>query len=183
MASTTPGVNQSAQDLVAILDADTYQPLFTTAHIMQVTIRETSKLTNWAVEDGTQRTDHRVIDPVGIDMPVMLSEDTRSIFEQLRNAFIQGRNLIVQTKVRTYKDMMIIELPHDETVEYGDSIPVTVKFQELRVVKPEFGTLPPSKVANKKQSSTTKKGSQQTAEAGATSSNTRRASVAYGIFN
>jgi hypothetical protein len=183
MASTQPGVNQSSQDIVAILDADNFQPLFSGSNIMTATVRESSKLTNWAVEDGTQRTDHRVIDPVSIDLPVLLSDDTRALFEQLRNAFIDGRNLIVQTKVRSYSDMMIIEMPHDETPEYGEAVPVTVKLQELRVVKPEFGTLPPSRVANKKQASTVSKGNQQSTTAPADGSTQRRASVAYGIFN
>lgn len=181
MATTTPGVNQSNQDLIAILDADTYQPLFAGSNIMQVTVRETSKLTNWAVEDGTQRTDHRVIDPVGIDMPLLLNDNTRALFEQLRNAYLEGRNLIVQTKVRSYTDIMIIEIPHEEKPEFGDSIPITVKMQELRVVKPEFGTLPPSRVANKKQASTVAKGNQQSTPSDAPT--TRRASAIYGIFN
>lgn len=181
MASTTPGLNQSNQDIVAILDSENYQPLFSGSNVMSCVVRETSKLTSWPVEDGTQRTDHRVIDPVGIDLPLLLNDNTRNLFEQLHNAFIEGRSLIIQTKVKSYANMMILEMPHDETVDYGESVLVSIRIQEIRVVTPEFGTLPPNRVANKSQASTVKKGNQQTSEAD--QSKNRRASVAYGIFN
>ena len=181
MAFTQPGVNTKSQDLVAILDAENFRPLFEAANIMRVTVRETSKLISFAVEDGTQRTDHRVIDPVEIDLPLLLTEDTRDLYEQLRQAYLDGLDLIVQTKVRSYPSMMIYEIPHEETPEQGDSIPVAVKMREIQVVKPEFGTLPPRQVANPAQSSTVRRGAQQTEEADAPTR--RKASVLYGIAN
>jgi hypothetical protein len=72
-------------------------------------------------------------------------------------------------------------MPHDETPEQGDSISVAVKLREIKVVKAEFGTLQPSNVSNQSQTSTVKKGNQQTSEADAPT--TRRASVLYGVFN
>ena len=59
MAVTQPGVNNSNQDLVAILDGKTFRPLFDRASVTSVTVRETSKLTTFAVEDGTQRPERR----------------------------------------------------------------------------------------------------------------------------
>lgn len=181
MALTNPGVNESAQDAVAILDATSFQPLFTGTNPMRVTVRETSKITSYAVEDGTQRSDHRYFDPVEIDLPLLLTDDVRDTFEKLRQAYLDGILVIVQTKVRTYPDMMILEMPHDESNETGDSVPVNFKLKEIRTVKPEYGTLPPSRVASQKQSSTVKKGNQQTTESDAPTK--RRASVLYEILN
>lgn len=181
MAQTDSSVNESAQDLVAVLDADSYQPLFSTANPMRVTVRETSKITKFAVEDGTQRSDHRVIDPVEIELPFLLVDDTRNVFEALRQAWLDGKELIVQTKVRSYPNMMIFEVPHEEIPEQGNSIPMAVKLQEITVVTPEYGALPPRKVANKAQASTSKRGSQQTTET--SDSNRRRASILHGVFN
>ena len=181
MAQTDLSVHESAQDLVAILDADGYQPLFETSNPMRVTVRETAKLTKFAVEDGAQRTDHRVIDPVEIDLPLLLTDDVRNVFETLRQAWLDGKELIVQTKVRSYPNMMIAEIPHEETPDQGDSIPVAVKLQEVTVIKPEFGSLPTRKVANASQASTTKKGNQQTSET--SDADKKRASVLHGVFN
>ncbi|XAI95253.1 structural protein [Leptolyngbya phage Lbo-JY16] len=181
MAFTRPGVNSSSQDLVAILDAETFQPLFSGTNIMRVTVRDTSKLISFPVEDGTQRTDHRVLDPIEIDLPILLTDDVRNLFEQLRQAYIEGRDLIVQTKVRSYPSVMIYEFPHEEIPEQGDSIPVAIRMREIKVIKPEFGTLPPAQVANRAQSSTVQKGAQQTEETDAPTR--RKASVLYGVFN
>ncbi|UNY40194.1 structural protein [Pseudomonas phage vB_PcuM_ KLEP17-4] len=181
MAITTPGVNQSNQDLVAILDAQTFRPLFANSKITRVTVRETSKLTTFAVEDGTQRTDHRVIDPVEIDLPILLTEFTRDLYQQLRAAYLEGRELIIQTKVSSYPSMMIYECPHDETPDTGDAIAIAVKLREIMTYTPEFGSLPPLKVTNLAQSSTVQKGQQQTTES--TAATQRRASVLYRISN
>jgi hypothetical protein len=169
-------------DLVAILNSESLQPLFAGAAPMRVTVRETSKLTSWPVEDGTQRTDHRVLDPVEIELPLLLAtEDARNLFNQLRQAFVAGDELVIQTKVRSYESMMIVEMPHDQMPEQGDSIPVAVRFKEVRVIKPEFGTLPPQQVANPAQASTVQRGGQQTTEASAPER--RKASALYGLVN
>lgn len=181
MAFTQQGVNSAAQDVVAILDADTFQPLFSGSNLMRVTVKETSRLISFPVEDGTQRTDHRVLDPIEIELPILLTNDMRNLFEQLRQAYIEGRDLIVQTKVRSYPSVMIYEFPHDELPEQGDSIPVAIRMREIKVIKPEFGTLPPAQVASAKQSSTVKKGAQQTEESDAPTQ--RKASVLYEIIN
>lgn len=181
MALTQPGVRESSQDVVAILNSADFQPLFAGAHIMRATVRESSKITNFAVEDGTQRTDHRYLEPIEIDLPILLTDDTRNLYEQLRQAFIDGVELTIQTRVRSYPSMMLMEMPHDETPEQGESIPVAIKLKEIRTVKPEFGTLPPSKVRNAKQSSTAKKGNQQTTDADGAKQ--RKASVLYEVFN
>lgn len=181
MATTSPGVNQSSQDLVAILDGQSFQPLFAGVSLTRVTVRETSKLTSFAVEDGTQRTDHRVIDPVEIDLPLLLTEATRDLYQQLRAAYLEGRTLIVQTKVSSYSSMMVYEIPHDETPEAGDAIAIAVKLREIMIYTPEFGALPTRKVSNPAQASTVEKGQQQTTES--TPATQRRASVLYGLTN
>lgn len=180
MATTDSRVNQASQDLVAILDGKTFQPLFAAANPMRVTVRETSRLTQFKVEDGTTRTDHRVIDPIEIELPLLIAGQFRQVFEALRTAFLAGKELVVQTKARTYSGMMITELPHEEAPDQGDSLPVAVRLQEIRSVSPEFGTLPASKVANPNQASTIDKGNQQTAVSDA--STQRRASTLYEIL-
>lgn len=169
--------------IVMMINSVTLQPVLPPdASPMRVTVRETSKLTNWPVEDGTQRTDHRVLDPIEIDLPLLISsEQNRDIFDQLRQIYLRGDDLTIQTKLRTYESMMIFEMPHDETSEVSDAYTVEVKLKQVITIKPEFGKLPPSKVADKKQSSTVKKGGQQTSQADA--GKTRKASTLYRLAN
>jgi len=180
MASTNQNVNLSSQDMIAILDSDDYSQLFPLASPMKVTVRETAKPTSFKVEDGSERTDNIVFDPVEIEIPFLLTEDTRAVFANIKKAFRDQTQLIVQTKVDSYPRMSIFEMPHDETSEQGDSILVTVKLKMYDVVKAEYGTLPPAKVANKSQSSTVNKGQQQTTESDAATK--RKGSVLAGIF-
>lgn len=181
MALTEQGVRPATQGIVAILNGDTFAPLFDGASPMRCTVREASVLTTWAVEDGTERSDHRVISRIEIDLPLLLTDNTRALYEQLKAAFLAGTELVIQTKVSSYPAMLILDLPHDETPDGGDSILMNVKFAELVTVAPQFGLLPPAAVSDPKQASTVSRGNQQTTPADAPTQ--RRASVLYGIAN
>lgn len=174
--------------IVSIISAQNFLPLLQLgANPMRVTVRETSKLTSFPVEDGTQRTDHRVIDPIEIELPLLLSSEfNRSLFDQLRQIYLRGDEVVVQTKMRTYDSMMIVEMPHDETPEIFGGVPVSVRLKQVITVQPEFGELPAEKVANPAQSSTVKKGGQQTQEVSAANGNgatERKASTLYRLAN
>lgn len=162
MASTTPGVITSTQDLVAILDEKSLRQVFAAAHPMRVGVRESAKLTQFPVEDGTTRSDHLVRLPNEVTIDFLLTDDTRNAFSELRSAFQQRTLLSVQTKVALYFSLLITAMPHDETPDGGESITVPITMQEWVTVEPEYGDLPPSKVANKAQSSTVARGQQQT---------------------
>lgn len=169
--------------VVSMINSETLAPILPQgASPMRATIRETSKLTSWPVEDGTQRTDHRVLDPIEIDLSILLASDqNRDVFDQLRQVYLRGDSITVQTKLRTYDAMMIMEMPHDETADVSNAFAVSVRLKQVITVKPEFGALPPSRVANPVQSSTVKKGGQQTSEADA--STRRKSSTLYRLTN
>lgn len=182
MASTDSRISSSAQDMIAILDSESFQPLFPLASPMAVRVKESAKIAKFEVEDGSERSDNIVYLLIEIEIPFLLTEKTRDVFANMRQAFRKQRSFIIQTRVHTYKDMCISDLPHDETPELGPgAISLPIKFTEVRTVTVEYGTLPPSKVANKSQASTSKRGNQQTAESDAPTK--RKASVLAGIFN
>lgn len=181
MATTDSNVNQSSQDAIAILKTEDYSQLFPLAGPMQVTVREISKMLSFTVEDGSERSDHIVYLPVEIDIPFLVTEDMRNVYAAFKQAWQTQQSLVVQTKVDTYAGMLIYEMPHDENAEQGASITVQVKMRKFDTIKPEFGDLPPSKVSNKSQSSTSKKGQVQTTESSAPTK--RKASVLAGLFS
>ncbi len=170
------------QDLVAILDGETFEQLFTAAQPMRVSVRDTKRATKFEVEDGTTRSDHVVQDQIEIAIDLILEDETaRDAYQQIKQAKFDNRLVIVQTKVDSYESMLITEIPHDETTDLGGAISMPMRLVEWRTVQPQYGALPPSKVKNKKQASTSKGGQKQTTEADAPT--TRKASVLYGIFN
>lgn len=172
----------ATQDLVCILDGETFQQIFATTHPMRMTVRESKRATKFVVEDGTTRSDHVVVDPIEISIDlVILDEDARNGYEQIRQAWRDNKLVTVQGKVGSYKSMLITEIPHDESPEYGMGIAMPMKLTEWRSVSPQYGALPPSKVKSKKQASTSKGGQKQTTEANEPTK--RKASVLYGAFN
>lgn len=163
MATTTPGILPSNQDLVAILDDETLQPLFASSSPMRVAVDRSKTVTKYTVEDGSVRNDHVVDDPVDLNIDFTLTDDTRTQYAALEQTFKSNRLVTVQTKVTSFRHMLIYMLPHDENAALGDSISMPIRLQEWRTIQPAYGTLPLNKVANKAQSSTVQRGSQQAA--------------------
>lgn len=177
MAQANPQIYESAQDLVAILDSNSYLPLFASLHPMKVNVRESSRMTAFPVEDGSTRTDHRVVLPIEIELPILITDSVRDQFQQLRKAYLAGTAVIVQTKVGSYPSMVISECPHAESPEQGASVAVSVRLAEIEVITPQYDPLPPSKVAKPAQTDTVKRGEVKTS---APSGNTqRRASALF----
>jgi hypothetical protein len=173
-------LSTSTQQQVTILDAESFETLFASAHPMRVSVMEAKRATKFAVEDGTERSDHVVRELTEIQIDFLLADDTRNQFESLRQAFDQNKLLTVQTKVRSYESMLIVSMPHDETPELGTAVNVPIRMQEWIEVKPEFGELPPAKVEDKSKSSTVKRGQQTSEESGAATE--RKGSVLSGVF-
>lgn len=168
--------------LVAILDAESFEQLFTATNPMRVTVREEKKVTKFQVEDGSERSDHvvRLATEIGVDLMIE-DEFARNMYLQLQQAWRDNKLVIVQTKVASYESMLIESMPHDETPEMGNGIAMPVRLTEWRTVTPQYGSLPPSKVASKKQADTAKQGQKQSTTA--STAQTRKASVLYGVVN
>ena len=171
-----PRNNSASQDLIAILRADTFEQVLVGAGVMQVSVRETSQLPSYATERGDQITDHRVFDPVEIELPLILTQNSRNVYDELRQLWHDLVPLIIQTRVASYNDMIILEMPHTE--DGSTAIPAPIRFRRVTKFTPEYGDLPPRKVANPSQTDTVEGGSKQTQEADANSS-----SALYRILN
>lgn len=164
MATTTPGVYPSNQDLVAILDDETLRPIFEASSPMRVAVDRSKTPTKFQVENGETRNDHVVENASELSIDFALTDDIRQQYSALEQAYNANRLVTVQTKVTSFRHMLIYLLPHDENATLGDSVAVPMRLIQWREVQPAYGTLPMSKVANKAQSSTVQRGNQQTAQ-------------------
>ena len=143
---------------VALLDNETLAPVFESAHPMRVSIMQEKTPTKFAVEDGSDRSDHVVTKLTEAAIDFALTEEVKDAYEALRQYWVQNRLLTVQTKAGSLENMIIVAFPHDETPELGLGVAVPLRLQEWVEVKPETGELPASKVADAKQSSTVRRG-------------------------
>lgn len=163
---------------VVILDNDSLQEIWSGADVMQVSVMETSKVTRYAVEDGTVRNDHIVRNATEISLRMVLVGEVARLFQLLKQTYLENKLVTVQTKVGVYADMVVEEIPHDEDAGMTDGVTVDVRLVEWREVVPEYGELTMNKVAQPRQSDTVKRGSQATSEA----TPEKRQSVLRSIF-
>lgn len=168
----------AAQDVVAVLNADLRQ-VFQQARAIKATVKRESKAMEHPLETGATVTDHRIILPVGIDLALILSsEDYRGVYQQVRDLFIKGDLLTVQTRVDSFPSMLIDKMPHEETPELFDGVALALSLKEAKFIQAQFSALAVAKVAKKKDASTVQKGQQQPTE----SPPARKQSVLSGMF-
>lgn len=146
---------------VKIFDAESFTTLFETASPIKINIRDEHKTTTFQVESGETRSDHVVVQAVAIDMELILSGELKNAFGLMQQTWEQNKLVGIQTRVKTYQPMLLVNFYHDETAEMTDAIRLSLQFTEWRSVEPEYRDLPPKKVQKPPQSSTLKRGDTQ----------------------
>jgi len=164
-----------AQDVVAVLNSS-FEQVFEDARAIKATIMRASKAMEHPLETGATITDHRIVLPVNIELALILSSaDYRAVYQQVRDLFIAGELLTVQTRVDSFSSMLIEKMPHDETPEMFDGVALALSLKEAQFVQPQFSTV---KVEKPKNSTTVKGGQKQPTE----SPPARKSSVLSGFF-
>jgi|SRR5690625_79249 len=123
---------------VAVLDNDTLQPLFQSAHPMRIAVDNEKEVTRWEVETGEERNDH-VIDraiEISVDF-VLASADDVAQFNEIQDTYADLKLVTIQTRMRSYENMLMQAVPHDESIEVGAT--VNARFIEWREITPEYG--------------------------------------------
>lgn len=160
MPLTNVKIPNASADVVAVFDQN-FNQVLTLARPIKAALRETSQVMKHPVETGVVITEHMIIDPIGIELSmVLVSTDYRNTYQQIKQLFKAGALLTVQTKTDSYQNMLISKLPHDEDPEMFDVIALALSLEEAQFVEAQFGSLPASKVANKSNASTIQKGAQ-----------------------
>jgi len=123
--------------------------LFINARPMKATIRETSKVMEHPAEIGITLTDHHIINPVEIDIPLIVSSEFyAATFSQIRQNFIGATPLAVKTRVGVYSDMIIADMPHEEDSDKFDVITINLHLKQVIYAVPGNGTIPGGTVTN-----------------------------------
>ncbi|MBG5918900.1 phage baseplate protein [Providencia vermicola] len=147
---------------IKIFNIDDFTVLFETASPIQINVRDEHKATQFTVESGETRSDHVVVQPVEISMSLILVGELKNAFEMMQQAYDQHQLVGIQTRVKTYQPLLLVSFDHDESPDMTDAIKLSLRFTEWRNIEPEYGALPPRKVAKKAQSSTVNRGKVQT---------------------
>jgi len=171
----------AAADVVGVFDSN-FSQLFPMARPLRAQVKEQAKVMEHPVESGATVTDHRVILPIEIEMTVMVNgAEYRDVYGAIKERYLKTETLVVQTKTGSYPNMIIAGMPHEETVDVFDAVPMFLQFREVLFVTAQFQALPPRAVAKKSDASTVKRGEQTGREEPPTGNGQRKSSILYGI--
>lgn len=154
-----------AVDVVAITGGG-FVPLFSAARPLEARVFEFADLMEHPLETGAVIADHIVFRPTEIELPLVCVGELayRSTYAALRATYNAGTLLTIQTRTGSYPNMVITDLPHEETPASFDAVQIRLRLREARFVTPKTG-LSAKQVKNPAQASTTARGAQQTSAA------------------
>jgi hypothetical protein len=136
----------SAVDVVGVYDG--FTQVFAHARPLKAGVRETSRLMEHPAENGVIIADHHVINPVEIDLSLLVPvQYYGSTYAQIRQAFVNATNLSVQTKTGVYPNMVVADMPHEETPDVYDAIAMSLRLKQV-LLAPGASTYSPARPAD-----------------------------------
>lgn len=146
-----------AVDVVGVFTND-FQQVFKNARPIKAVIKPNSKLMEHPVENGATITDHRIILPTEIELSMILTPDTyRDTYQQIAQFRLNATKLIVQTRVGSFSNQIISDIPHEESADMYNTVAVGLKLKEVQIVTAQFTVVP----RNPANNSTINRGNQQ----------------------
>ena len=104
-------------DTVGVFTQD-FTQVFPLARPIKATVKETAKVMDHPLETGATITDHRIINPVEIELSMIVpSIAYQGIYDTIKQYFLNSTLLVVQTKSGVYTNQIIASLPHEENPE------------------------------------------------------------------
>ncbi len=157
-------IGTSREDSVGIWDAS-WQQVFIDARPLNCSVSEPSKNMEHPLETGAVITDHRIILPIEVTMNfVIMGAQYQSVYKEIKQAYLLGTLFYIYTRAQSYANMMMIDLPHEETPDDLDTLKITIGFKQVEFVTAFFEPLPARKVKEKTNASTKEKGQVKSSE-------------------
>ncbi len=131
------------KDYVAVYTPRDYVQVFPKARPMKATVREESRPMEHPLETGAIITDHRIILPVQVELSMLMySGDYADTYKAIRQLFLDGTLLTVQTNSGVYENQLIQSMPHDESPDQYGTLTMALKLKQVIFVSARFGVVP-----------------------------------------
>lgn len=186
MALNFFGLAGRSADVVGIFDESGAVQIFTGARAITATISQNIRYMKHPQEDGGNVTDHRIIEPVAINLNTILDPvNYRSTYQAIKAAAISSTLLTVQTKTDTFSNMVIAAFPSEESPALFDTISINFTLEEIQFEGARVQELPPEEVENPSDTSTVDRGTQNGTDTGPVDQGTGEdgsGSVLFDIF-
>jgi len=137
-----------APDEVAVFDAASFKQVFENARPTRVVVKPTSRTMEHPIENGQSIADHRIINPLEIELSLITSSPNyNEVFNKITSLFQNATLLTVQTKFGTYRNMFITTIPHEEDPDMFDSISMSMTLKEVIYSDKHLSTFSPPTAA------------------------------------
>lgn len=121
----------AAMDVVGVFTQDLVQ-VFRNARPLKVNPKPMVKLMEQPIETGVVITDHRILLPIEIELTLIFrGTDYRDTYNEIWELKNKSTILTVQTMERTFENMVIIEMPSEESVNIFNTITMALKLKEV----------------------------------------------------
>lgn len=129
-------------DAVAVFTQD-FMQIFRHARAIKATVKEQAKVMEQPIETGAIITDHRIILPIEVELSMILTspyyEDT---YKSIREYYLNGTLLVVQTKAGVYSNLLISSIPHEEDPAQFNALSLALSLKEVLYVTPQYNIVP-----------------------------------------
>lgn len=143
---------------VRIFDLESFSTLFDSVNPTKVSINDSHQTMKFTVENGESRSDHVVINPISINIDLLLTGDIANSYSIIKQLYDENTLVGIQTRVKTYQPMLLESLTHDEDPAKIDAIELKLKFTEWKTIEPEYDKKSTKSMKKPKQSSTVDRG-------------------------
>ncbi len=120
----------SLLDIVGIYNG--FNQVYVNARPLKASLRETSRIMEHPAETGVVLADHHIINPVEIEIPLIIPAQFYSeTYQQIKTDFLAPTLLTVKTPVNVYDNMIIADMPHEEDPELFNAITMLLHFRQV----------------------------------------------------
>lgn len=153
-------------DVVGIYDNDTFEQLFQTARPIKANIKRDAKIMEHPIETGSLVQDFMIIMPVEIELSLLLASDGeyQAVYQAIKSYWLTGTQISIQTKADVFPNMLIQAMPHEESADMFDAIPLAIKLRQIQQVLVQYQALTAKQVQKPADQSTVNTGTQQPQE-------------------
>lgn len=121
-----------------------YVQVFKNARPTKVTVRATSRLMEHPLETGSTIIDHVIQLPIEIEMILILNRNEYyNTYQLIQQLYQNNTILIIKTRASVYSNMIIEEIPHEETAETFNTINMMIRFREAQFAPPATNVVVP----------------------------------------
>jgi len=138
-------------DQVAVFDSK-FRQVFVDASPMRADAREVARIMEHPLEGGQSISDYKVILPIEISLPLIIpGRFYRDVYQEIKTLFQKSELLAVQMRADTYRDMVIVQMPHEERADMHDAITVNIQLKQVLLVKDQNNYAPRDEVMSDTQ--------------------------------